>query len=137
MDDMKPIPPEGYYLVSSADYSPLPVQEEREVHLRDYWKVIQKRRWIVIAFFLIVLIATAVGTFSMEPVYRGTATIQINKENPNIVDFKEVFVFDAMEMEYYQTQYKILESRTLARRVIQSLKLAEHPEFQPKPETTF
>jgi polysaccharide biosynthesis transport protein len=135
--DMKSIPPGGYYLLSPAEYSPLPVQEEKEVHLRDYWKVIQKRKWIVIAFFLIVLTATAVGTFTMEPVYRGTATIQISKENPNIVDFKEVLVLDAMEMDYYQTQYKILESRTLARRVIQALKLSENPEFQPKPQTAF
>ena len=78
-DIMKPIPPGGYYLLSPGEYSPPPLQEEKEVHLRDYWKVIQKRRWIVIAFFLIVLIATAVGTFTMEPIYRGTATIQINK----------------------------------------------------------
>ena len=137
---MKPIPPPGgYYPLSPqgySEYSPLPLQEEKEVHLRDYWKVIQKRRWIVIAFFLIVLIATAVGTFTMEPVYRGTATIQINKENPQIVDFKEVFAVNTMDMDYYQTQYKILESRTLARRVVQALKLSEHPEFQPKPPTT-
>jgi succinoglycan biosynthesis transport protein ExoP len=137
MNDMKLIPPGGYYMLSPAEYSPLPLQEEKEVHLRDYWKVIQKRKWIVIAFFLIVLIATAVGTFTMEPVYRGTATIQINKENPQIVDFKEIFAVNTMDMDYYQTQYKILESRTLARRVIQTLKLSEHPEFQPKPETTF
>ena len=141
MNDIKPIPPPGgYYPLSSqgySEYSPLPLQEEKEVHLRDYWKVIQKRRWIVIAFFLIVLIVTAVGTFTMEPVYRGTATIQINKENPQIVDFKEVFAVNTMDMDYYQTQYKILESRTLARRVVKTLKLSEHPEFQPKPETTF
>jgi succinoglycan biosynthesis transport protein ExoP len=138
MNDMKPIPPPGgYYVLTPAEYSPLPLQEEEEVHLRDYWKVIQKRKWIVIAFFLIVLIATAVGTFTMEPVYRGTATIQINKENPQVVDFKEMFAFDGTDLDYYQTQYKILESRTLARRVVQTLKLSEHPEFQPKPETAF
>jgi capsular exopolysaccharide synthesis family protein len=136
---MKPFPPGGYYPLlppGYSEYSPL-LQEEKEVHLRDYWKVIQKRRWIVIAFFFIVLIATAVGTFAMKPIYRGTATIQINKENPQIVDFKEIFAVNTMDMDYYQTQYKILESRTLAKRVIQTLKLSEHPEFQQKPETPF
>ena len=103
MNDMKPFLPGGYYPLPPpgySGYSPLPFQEEKEVHLRDYWKVIQKRRWIVIAFFLIVLIATAVGTFTMEPVYRGTATIQINKENPQIVDFKEIFAVNTMDMDY-------------------------------------
>ena len=140
MNDMKPFLPGGYYPLPPpgySGYSPLPLQEEREVHLRDYWKVIQKRRWIVIAFFFIIWIATAVGTFTMMPIYRGTTTIQINKENPQIVDFKEIFAVNTMDMDYYQTQYKILESRTLARRVIQTLKLSEHPEFRPKPETPF
>jgi len=138
MNYIKQIPPEGYYqLPPPPGYSYQSPQEEKEVNLRDYWKVIQKRKWTIIAFFLIVVIATAVGTFRMRPVYRGTTTIQINKENPQIVDFKEIFAVDMMDMDYYQTQYKILESRTLARRVIQALKLSERPEFQPEPETPF
>src|SRR4030042_5193273 len=75
--------------------------------------------------------------YTMRPIFRGTTIIQINKENPQIVDFKEIFAVNMVDMDYYQTQYKILESRTLAKRVIQSLKLPEHPEFMPKPLTAF
>jgi len=138
MEYLKQIPPEGYYqLPPPPGYSYPPPQEEKEVSLRDYWKVIRKRKWTIIAFFLIVVITTAVGTFTMRPIYRGTTAIQINKENPQIVDFKEIFAVNTMDLDYYQTQYKILESRSLAKRVIQNLKLAEHPEFLPKPETPF
>jgi len=138
MNYIKQIPSEGYYqLPPPPGYSYPPPQEEKEVNLRDYWKVIRKRRWTILAFFLIVVIIVAVGTFTMRPIYRGTTAIQINKENPQIVDFKEIFAVNTMDMDYYQTQYKILESRSLARRVIQSLKLSDHPEFLPKPETPF
>lgn len=126
---------EPYQLPPPPGYTYAPYQEEKEVHLRDYWKVIMKRRWIIIAFFLIVLITTAIGTFTMKPVYRGTVSIQINRENLQVVDFKEIFSVDMWDQDYYQTQCKILESRSLARRVVQTLKLSEHPEFQPKPET--
>jgi capsular exopolysaccharide synthesis family protein len=138
MDYLKQIPSEGYYqLPPPPGYAYAPPQEEKEINLRDYWKVIRKRRWTIIASFLIVVITTAVGTLTMRPIYRGTTAIQINKENPQIVDFKEIFAVNTMDMDYYQTQYKVLESRSLARRVIQSLKLSEHPEFLPKPETPF
>ena len=138
MDYLKQIPSEGYYqLPPPQGYSYLPPQEKKEVNVRDYWKVISKRRWTIIAFFLIVVITTAVGTYTMRPIYRGTTSIQINKENPQIVDFKEIFAVNTMDLDYYQTQYKVLESRSLARRVIQSLKLSEHPEFLPQPETPF
>jgi len=84
-----------------------------------------------------VVVTTAVGTFTMRPTYRGTTTIQINKENPQIVDFKEIFAVNTMDRDYYQTQYKLLESRNLVRRVIDLLKLSEHPEFLHQPQTPF
>jgi len=137
MEFLKQISSEERYQLPPPRYSSSPFPEEKEVNLRDYWKVIQKRRWTIIAFFLIVVITTAVATFTMTPIYRGTTTILINKENPQIVDFKEIFAVNTVDMDYYQTQYKVLESRTIAKRVIQSLKLSEHPEFLPKTETLF
>ena len=128
---------QNYQVLPPSGYSYSPPQEEKEVHLRDYWRVIRKRQWTVIAFFLIVLITTAIATYTMKPIYRGTVTIQIDRENPSFVDFKEIFSVNMWDLDYYQTQYKILESRTLAKRVVQSLKLAEHPEFLPQPETPF
>jgi capsular exopolysaccharide synthesis family protein len=140
MDHSKQVPAvlsEEYYQPSQPAYATASSQEPKEVELRDYWKVILKRKWTIISFTFIVLIATGVMTFTMSPIYRSTATIQINKENPQVVDFKEIFSINTMEMDYHQTQYRILESRTLAKRVIHSLKLSEHPEFLPKPKTAY
>ncbi len=137
MDYLKQIPSERQYQLPPPGYSYPSPQEEKEVNLRDYWKVIRKRQWIIIAFFLIVVITTAIGTFTMKPIYRGSTTIQINKENPQVVNFQEIFAVNMMDMDYYQTQYKILETRSIAKRVIQNLKLAEHSEFLPKPESPF
>ncbi len=134
---MRQLPSDEYYQLPPSGYYQPPPQEEREVNLRDYWKVIRKRQWTIIAFFLIVVVTTAVGTFTMRPIYRGTTTIQINKENPQIVDFKEIFAVNTMDRDYYQTQYKLLESRNLVRRVIDLLKLSEHPEFRHQPQTPF
>ena len=135
---MRQIPfDEPYQLPAPPGYTYAPYQEEKEIHLRDYWKVVWKRRWIIVALFLIVLVATAVGTFTMKPIYRGTTSVQINKESPQVMDFKDMFSVNMWDQDYYQTQYKLLESRSLAKRVIQTLKLSEHPDFQPGPETPF
>ncbi len=134
---MRQLTSDEYYQLPPTGYYQHPPQEEKEVNLRDYWKVVRKRQWTIIAFFLIVVITTAVGTFTMRPIYRGTTTIQINKENPQIVDFKEIFAVNTMDRDYYQTQYKLLESRKLARRVINLLTLSQHPEFLPVNQTPF
>lgn len=122
-----PPPPQGYYPPSPP--------AEKEINLLDYLKVLQKRKWLILAIFAIVLTVTAVGIFTVKPVFRGTATIQIDKENPQIVDFREIFTVSAWDTDYYQTHYQILASRQLAKRVIHSLNISEHPEFLPGPET--
>ena len=46
MNHVNQIAPEGYYPLEPAGYSHTPPQEEKEIHLRDYWKVFLKRRWM-------------------------------------------------------------------------------------------
>jgi succinoglycan biosynthesis transport protein ExoP len=134
---MNQLPSEPYYQLPPQGYCRLPSQEEKEINLLDYLRVLRKRMWMIIAVFLIVLITTAVGVFTVRPVYRGTATIQIDKENPQILDFREIFTVSVWDTDYYQTHYQILASRQLAKKVINALNISEHPQFLPEPETPF
>ena len=131
---MEQIPAPKYPQLHPAGVPYAPPAKEEEFSLRDSGKVLRKRRWTILASLLITLVTTAIFTFAMKPIYRGTTTIQINKESPQIVDFKEIFSINTMDMDYYQTQYKILESRSLAKRVIQANSLLQNPEFSPGKE---
>lgn len=103
--------------------------EEEELHLRDYWKIILKYRWFALSVFIIVVTIGTVWTFMQRPVYRATSTIWIEKEAPKVVSFQEVLTVDTSTTDYYQTQYQILQSHTIARKVIFKLKLYQNPEF--------
>jgi capsular exopolysaccharide synthesis family protein len=104
-------------------------QPEEEAHLRDYLGVIMRRKWTAIAFFIVVASAIILWTFLTTPIYRSTVTIKIDKENPYVLKFKDVYEIERVEEDYYQTQYKILKSRNLARKVIKSAKLYQNPHF--------
>ena len=110
---------------------------EEEVHLRDYLAVILKRKWTVITCFVILVTTVTIGTFKMEPVYKATCQVLIERENPNVVNIQEVMAIDASSTDYYQTQYEILKSKELAERVIEHLNLADNKEFRPEPKTGF
>jgi succinoglycan biosynthesis transport protein ExoP len=109
-------------------------RSEKEVHLRDYLRVILKRRSAAIAFFVVVVVTITVGSFAMKPIYRATCRVLIERENPNTVKIEEMLAVDANSTDYYQTQYGILESRLLAQRAIKELGLQDQPEFNPKPK---
>ena len=108
-----------------------PPNAEEELHLRDYLHVILRRKWIVITFFVAIVTTVTIGTFMVKPRFKSSVMIKIEKENPNILAFKDVVGLEMAEEDYYQTQYKILKSRSLAKRIIRSLKLNTNPEFVP------
>ena len=60
---------------------------------------------------------------------RRQAGILIEREKSNVLSFKDVTEVDAAKDDYYQTQYRLLQSRSLARRVVESLNLLQDPEF--------
>jgi len=110
---------------------------QEQIDLRDYLRVIMKRRWTIITAFAIIVVTVTIHAFTATPVYEATARLIIDKENPNVVSIQEVMAIDASGMDYYQTQYKIIESRTVAREVIGHLHLEESEEFFPKPKDDF
>lgn len=100
-----------------------------ENDLKAYLWVFYKYRWTIGAFFATVVLLTGIVTLTLTPRYKAVTRIIIEKESPNIVDFKELYAIDSPDLEFYQTQYKILESRAIASDVIGRLKLWKMSEF--------
>lgn len=101
-----------------------------EVHLRDYLYILRKRRTAILIFFVLCLLFAGIHTVFETVLYRSTSTILIERENPNVVDFKEVMALDASATEYYQTQYQMLRSHTLVAELIKSQHLEQDPYLQ-------
>lgn len=110
------------------------LEQEEALSLLEYLRVLRKRRWTVISLLLLVVFTVMIGTLKQRPVYRATVVLQVDRENPNILTFED-FVGEIGQFDdsFLETAYKLLQSRTLASRVIDELKLEDSPEFQSKP----
>ena len=109
-------------------------REEDAVHLLDYWRVIVARRWTVMAVLFTVVAVTLIWTFKQIPIYQAQATIQIDRENHNVLSFKDVYEVESSTDDTLRTQFEVLKSRSLATRVIQNLHLETVEEFRaPEP----
>lgn len=127
------VPPVSSELPSTINVPAYAVhQEESSLPLLEYWRILRKRLWTVAGVLSLVLLTVAVGTFRQTPVYRAKAVLQIDREPMNILSFKEVMEIDPNDYDYMETAYRILQSRTLARRVIDAMKLEHVPEFNAK-----
>jgi succinoglycan biosynthesis transport protein ExoP len=115
----------------SSEPQPYDAPQPAEAHLWDYVHVLLRRRRMVLAVFVAVVGLAALRSFLTKPVYEATAQLLIEKEDPNVLSFKGVTEERAGTGidDYYQTQYKLLQSRTLASNVIVQLDLLNDPEY--------
>lgn len=103
----------------------------QEVHLSHYWNIVYKRWRVALSILVVVMLATFLFSYFSRPLYRSTAVIQIERDNPNQLTIEDLFGIQASDQEFLQTQYELLKSRDLMARVIEESQLLSDPDFYP------
>jgi capsular exopolysaccharide synthesis family protein len=108
-----------------------PIGSGQPVHLLDRLNAVFKHRRIAGTAFVLVVTSMMVQTYSTIPVYQTSARIEIQDERSTSVGTLGVndSTWWQESAPYYQTQYEILRSRELARRVVRRLNLKDNPNF--------
>jgi polysaccharide biosynthesis transport protein len=110
-------------------YGPYGDEDTRPFDIFKYLRILTKYKWLIAGVIILVTGLTAVSTFMMTPIYRATASIQIERDVTKIIEKGEVEFEDTSGGEFYQTQYQLLSSRTLAERVSEALRLGDDKAF--------
>jgi exopolysaccharide transport family protein len=108
-------------------YTVLPPQESA---LREYLRVLLKRKWIIIACVVGIFAAVAIASLRQTPVYEAVGRIAVNKADSNLITFKDsVPVMDYYDPTDLDTEARILQSDLLALQVIRQLNLDKRSEY--------
>ena len=100
-----------------------------EIHLMDHVRTMYKRRWLGIAAFTVVFGSIVIYSFTATPIYEARTQLLIENDNPNVVSFEEVMDQNKTTADYYQTQYRLLQSRAVAKLALDASNLWGHPQF--------
>lgn len=100
--------------------------------LRDYLRVLIKRKWLVLGSLAVVFGGSLIATLRTTPIYDAVGSIAINKPDPMLQNLREGG--SAAEDYYYDptdldTEVRILRSDLLALQVVKQLSLDRLPEF--------
>jgi capsular exopolysaccharide synthesis family protein len=102
------------------------------LRLLEYWRILWKHKWIIAAA-AIIGVAAGLGVTLMTPkVYTASTTIEIDREAASPVgNVGDVAPMErvARDQEFFQTQYGLLKSWSLAARVAQTENFASDPQF--------
>jgi len=91
------------------------------INFREKVFIVLKRKWVLITFLVVVMTVVAVTTFTATPLYRASSRIIIEPRLPKVMPFEELYTIGGRQLDYYNTQYKILTSYSLASKVAEEL----------------
>ncbi|MDG2003257.1 MAG: polysaccharide biosynthesis tyrosine autokinase, partial [Novosphingobium sp.] len=98
--------------------------------LIQYWHTAMRWRWLMLGIVVAALVIGILATLLMAPQFTAQAQLQIDRQQKQITNVEGVEAIEsARDMEFYATQYALLETRPLIERVANELKLAENAQF--------
>jgi len=127
-----------YQLQPASSVQPLDIRSidipiSEQIDLFDqYWGQIRRHLFLILVLFLAVEFVTLVFLLMATPLYTSSSTILIEPETPEVLEHN-ARRDDDWNASFYSTQWGILQSRTLAAKVIRELNLENDPAFVGPP----
>ncbi|MBE2249306.1 MAG: polysaccharide biosynthesis tyrosine autokinase [Myxococcus sp.] len=110
-------------------------QLSSSIDLRQYLRVLLKRKWLILIVFSLVVGATTLWARSQPKVFAAQISLIIDSKEPRFLDNQIQDVNNDStsaywaNKEYLETQSKIITSRAVSQRVVEKLGLNNDPEF--------
>jgi capsular exopolysaccharide synthesis family protein len=115
--------------------------DRKEIDVLEYARVVLKRKWVLVTFAIVLVLLAALISFTTTPLYRATATLLIDEPGASLLNIQDVLNAGAYYRTdymgtYFNTQLRLLTSRSLAERVAKKINLGSRAEFRGAGEPT-
>lgn len=126
---LRAVPPPGRYLPEAQPFRlpPIPEPDGLGETLRKLWR----HRRLILACTIVLGGAAVFAAWSMPSYYVSEARVLVGLQAPRVLNVESVLADVSPDAERVQNEGFILQSRAIARQVIDQLKLRDDPEFNP------
>ena len=93
--------------------------EEKEIHLRDYLRIINKRKNTVLTFLIITFTVVIIATYTATPLYEASTKVMVERNASSPLTNSYGYV--PYDPEFLETQYQIIKSAGVAKKVVNFL----------------
>jgi succinoglycan biosynthesis transport protein ExoP len=101
--------------------------EQSSFNLIEALRILNKRKWLILSITAAFVVLAAVKVLMQVPLYTATVRLQIDDE-ARVVERGDIRS-ERNSWEFMQTQYELLEGRTIAERVVSALNLSDDRDF--------
>ena len=110
-------------------------EEEEGLHLRELWRTIRKRKWLILIIAVIITTLVTIEAYRTKSTYRASAFIELGKDVPAIRSASGGMAIQIDDPDIYYPQLAInthlfrLTSEPLLEDVVADLRLDQNPRF--------
>ncbi|MGX9726541.1 MAG: GumC family protein [Candidatus Electronema sp. VV] len=98
--------------------------QENSLHLRDYLRIVSKRKGLLLTIVCIAVTAAALSAFSKVPLYTASTRVLIDKNfDTGRIDGVNGSPYAGWDPNFQQTQFEMIRSESVALRVVKNLQL--------------
>ena len=125
----------GYPEMPAYGYGYGYLEEEEGLHLRELWRTIRKRKWLILTIAVIITTLVTIEAYRTKSTYRASAFIELGKDVPAVRSSSGGMVIQTDDPDIYYPQLAInthlfrLTSEPLLEDVVADLKLDQNPRF--------
>lgn len=99
--------------------------------LERFWQQAINLRYVILGIIVFSLVVGLIMTLLQTPLYRSTARIEISQIESDVTNIGDVELQNiSKDRQYFATQYELLQSRSLANRVVSAGNLTRDKSFQ-------
>jgi polysaccharide biosynthesis transport protein len=104
-------------------------EKEESFDLREFWRKVLRRKWLILAIVAIATTVTALKISQARNIYQSTATIEVGRRVPKLGKDSSMNLFYDFDNSEIKTAMFILKSTPLLEDVVVNYKLDQHEQF--------
>src|SRR5258706_8633102 len=106
-------------------------EPEQGLHVRELWRTVRKRKYLIAVIAAIVTTLTTIEAYRDKSIYQASATIEIGKDTGTVVKLGDLLLQtdDFNTLIGIKTSMLILKSRPVLEDVVDELNLDKNPKF--------
>lgn len=93
--------------------------EDKEIHLRDYLRIVNKRKGSIITFFILTLIVVIIATFTATPMYYASTKVMIERNTSG--DLTSSYRYTPHDPEFIETHNQLILSAAVIEKAVKAL----------------
>jgi uncharacterized protein involved in exopolysaccharide biosynthesis len=104
----------------------IPAWEQNKTHFQDYFFLLRKRLWLILACFVVTFSLAILYNSSQTPIYQASSTIQIHEKKDRVpLPNQQTYSYQdyAEKQRAFETHFKVLKSYPIIGEVVNRLNL--------------